>query len=132
MLQANDAGAGGVLIVDDNPAFLAQVRDFLLRSRLVTPVDTAASGQEALARLAGRPYRLVVTDLFMPGIDGVELARRVRALPNPPEVALVSLFETADFRDAALEAGATAFLSKRRLADDLLDLVRRMFRGEGP
>jgi adenylate cyclase len=105
-------GEGTVLVVDDN----AMNRDLLLRQLARTGyiVDTASDGLEALERLANRSYDVVLLDVIMPGLDGVETLRRIRAngrLDDVPVLMLSSLDEV-DSAIRCIEIGAEEYLSK--------------------
>jgi adenylate cyclase len=105
-------GEGNVLVVDDN----AMNRDLLLRqlARSGYIVDTACDGLEALERLAGRSYDVVLLDVLMPRLDGIETLRRIRAderLQDVPVLMLSSLDEV-DSAIRCIELGAEEYLSK--------------------
>jgi signal transduction histidine kinase/ActR/RegA family two-component response regulator len=91
-------------------------------------VEVASSGAEALALVQARPYDLVLMDLVMPGMGGIEAARRIRALPPPAgAVPIVALTATtsADDRARCLEAGMLDVLGKPVQPADLLATVAR-------
>ncbi|QGZ42195.1 PAS domain S-box-containing protein [Pseudoduganella flava] len=117
-----------VLLVDDNPVALdvlaAAVRALPLR------VGTAGSGQAALADVraadaAGDPYALVLTDWQMPGLDGIELARRIAAEPlrRRPGMVLVTAFGNEDVQREADEAGFIGYLFKPIAQSALVDTL---------
>ncbi len=109
-LRALPAGTR-ILLVDDNTESSAVVAALLAHVGLDS--DHAADGQEALEALERRDYSLVLMDVLMPRMDGLEATRRLRARPGPrlPVVALTaSAFE--DKRRACLAAGMDAFLAK--------------------
>jgi class 3 adenylate cyclase len=92
-------------------------------------VDRAFSGEQALAQVAERPPDLVVSDILMPGMDGFELVRRLRAAPATallPVVLITSLEESE--RVKGLEAGADDFLSKPINWQELFARVRSLLR----
>ena len=95
-------------------------------------VDTAVDGVDGAARLTGQPYDLIVTDIEMPGMDGLELTRTVRATPGwqaVPVVVMTSRDSEAD-RRAGMDAGADAYLHKSDFsASDLLGTVARLLGG---
>jgi signal transduction histidine kinase/DNA-binding NarL/FixJ family response regulator len=115
-----------ILLVEDVPANHL-ITGTLLR-REGHRVDVAESGLEAVQKAATTPYDLVLMDLAMPGIDGVEAARRIRALPPPaglvPIVALTANTGQVD-RERCMEAGMNAILGKPVQPDDLLGAVGR-------
>ncbi|MBI2055729.1 MAG: response regulator, partial [Candidatus Sungbacteria bacterium] len=90
-------------------------------------VVEAGSGEEALALFAaaadqGRPFEAVLTDNQMPGIDGIELTRRVKALRSTTMVGMIS--GDHGLRDAAMQAGASGFLSKPLEVEALRAMVK--------
>ncbi len=90
---------------------------------------TAGSAEEALAALAGTPCDLVVTDLALPGMDGVGLVRQLRAeRPDLPALVL-SAHEDEVFVRRAEQAGARGYLSKRTAACTLIPTIRRVLDG---
>jgi DNA-binding NarL/FixJ family response regulator len=115
-----------VLLVDDSLPFLHSTARILAGESCVCIVGQFLSGQEALEEIASRDCDLVLVDFAMPGMNGLEVARRIKALPTPPRVVLLSLHDADGYREAAL--GCTdAFLQKVHAASQLLPLIRSMF-----
>jgi PAS domain S-box-containing protein len=126
-----------VLLVDDNPVAL----DVLAEAMRALPlrVDTASSGHAALADVvaadaAGDPYGLVLTDWQMPGMDGIELARRAaaQALRRPPGMVLVTAFGNEDVQRDADEAGFIGYLFKPIGQSALVDTLVALFAPASP
>jgi DNA-binding NarL/FixJ family response regulator len=127
-----------LVVVDDEPDYREIVR-FLLLSLLdvVTVVGEAADGEEALAVVLRERPDIVITDLVMPRLDGVELTRRIRQELPPPTIILMSSFTEDAYRLMASDSGADAFVQKGVIYDALLpairDLIgRRLSGGSGP
>ena len=101
-----------ILVVDDNEANLKLVRYVLLREGY--DVRAATSAEDALAVLATFHPRLILMDVQMPGMDGLELTRRLKADPATREIAVVALTAYAMKKDEerALEAGCSGYLAK--------------------
>ncbi|WP_448566865.1 response regulator transcription factor [Thermus sp.] len=116
-----------ILLVEDEPLVAHMVRRILERAG--HQVDWAPSGQAALERL-GEGYELVVCDLVMPGVSGLEVIRQVRARGKTPVLAL-SASVSAKSQEEALAAGAQAFMGKPFEGQALLAQVDRLLRGEG-
>ena len=83
-----------VLIADDEPKLGTLLAEALELDGHQTV--RVASGDEALARLRAQVFDVVVTDLRMPGVDGLEVLRAARAIPSPPEVVLMTAHATAE------------------------------------
>jgi DNA-binding response OmpR family regulator len=98
-----------VLVVDDDPKILALVRTYLERERY--PVATAADGPSALAAIEHLAPRLIVLDLMIPEIDGLEVIRRVRELGDVPILVLSARGSVGD-RIVGLTEGADDYLPK--------------------
>ena len=90
-------------------------------------VSTAASGETGLALASSGAFDLVVLDLSMEGLNGLEVARRLGTLPQPPKIVMVTLYDDPDFRFAAASLGVSAFMAKPALAGQIEPLLERMF-----
>ncbi len=116
-----------VLVVDDSPVVREMLRKVFEEGGCL--VGTAGSGRDALARMEEDAWDCVVTDIEMPGMDGLELVRRLRGDPRWRHLPVV-VVSTADLREqrlAGLEAGADVYLAKQSLdTDELLDTVLRL------
>jgi len=120
-----------VLLVDDSHVTREMIRRLLEDGGFA--VDAAAGADEALSALGEREFDCMVTDIEMPGMDGLELTRHLRETTQFAHlpIVVVSTRERAEDRLAGLEAGADAYLTKQGLdARELVALVRRV--GGGP
>ncbi|MCA9709089.1 MAG: sigma-54-dependent Fis family transcriptional regulator [Myxococcales bacterium] len=112
-----------ILVVDDEPS----MREFLticLR-RAGYQAEAVEGGAQALTRLDAAPFDLVITDLTMPGLDGMELLRRVVARPEPPLVIMITAFATTDTAVEAMKLGAYDYLTKPFKVDEIQVVVQR-------
>lgn len=117
-----------VLVVDDEPQITRVLRTVL--SSQGYQVRTAAEGEAALASFNEWRPELVITDLYMPHMDGVELCRRIRAMSTVPIIVLsVKGEETAKVE--ALDSGADDYVTKPFGIDELLARVRAALRRSG-
>jgi DNA-binding NarL/FixJ family response regulator len=94
-------------------------------------VIEAPSGEPLLQALETEPVDLVVSDIRMPGIDGIELCRRLREREQAPPVLLLTTFDDSELMLAAVEAGAQGFALKDISPEDLEELITAIVRGEG-
>src|SRR5262245_11184214 len=121
---AKNGGSGRVLLVDDEPALLEMLSQALEEAGFV--VQTAKDGKEALERLGGTDTDVVVADVEMPGMDGYELCRRVRAGGHADVPFLFcSGRGEPDQRLEGLEAGADDYLVKPAAIDELVLKLQR-------
>ena len=115
-----------VLLVDDNPTFLRIVGRYLQVEDDVTVVGTAEGGDEALALVHSLKPDIVLTDLAMPKVSGMETILRMRAAWPKMGIIALTLLDTAGYRQAALTAGADDFVAKDALNTDLMPTIRRV------
>ena len=116
-----------ILVVDDEPA----VRDSLRRALELEgyDVELAADGETALARLEAASHPdAVVLDILMPGIDGLEVCRRMRAAGDEVPVLMLTARAEVDSRVAGLDAGADDYLPKPFALAELLARLRALLR----
>jgi DNA-binding NtrC family response regulator len=113
-----------VLVVDDDETVRASLRDALATAHI--RVSVAASGQEALDSMALDPVDLVLTDVRMPGVDGLELLRRVQSGAAGADVILMSAYDDATASIVAAREGARATLAKPLDLRDLRTLINRL------
>ncbi|MET8148648.1 response regulator transcription factor [Actinoplanes sp. NPDC049668] len=119
-----------ILVVDDDPTVSDVVRRYLEQDGC--RVRLASDGSDALAAVAEEVPDLVVLDLMMPGIDGLEVCRRLRgSLPDLPVVMLTALGEEAD-RVAGLEVGADDYVTKPFSPRELVLRIRSVLRRAAP
>jgi DNA-binding response OmpR family regulator len=111
-----------VLVVDDEADFLATYERLLRRQGLrVVVATTRAAG---VAAMASEHPDLVISDLRLPDGSGLDVVRAARGVLDPPWVIVVTGYPSAEARQAALAAGATAFLAKPFAAAGLLAAIR--------
>jgi DNA-binding NarL/FixJ family response regulator len=125
----------GVLVVDDHEVVRRGLLVFLDSEPDIDVVGEAAGGAEALDLLAsmeseGRRPDVIVMDLQMAPMDGIESTRQVRALYKDIEVVALTSFAEEERVQAALEAGASGYVLKDSDADDVAAAVRAAHRGE--
>ena len=107
-----------VLVVDDQEPFRSAMRAVVEETEGFVVAGSAATGEEAIARSAELRPDLVLMDVNLPGIDGIEATRRLTAEPGGPEVVLLSTYDEDRFDLAG--CGATAYVAKAALGPDRL------------
>lgn len=119
-----------VLLVDDHALVRAGIRSLLEKLSGVEVVAEAGSGHEALELLASSRATMVVTDLAMPGLNGLELTRRITREFPQVRVLVLSMHQTEPYVLQALRAGAAGYLLKDAATVELELAVRAVVRGE--
>ena len=115
-----------VLLVDDNPTFLRVATRFLQAHESVNVVGTANGGREALAKAQDLRPQVILLDLAMPDMPGLQAIPRLRELSPQTSIIALTLLDTSGYRQAALSAGADDFVPKAALNTDLLPAIQRV------
>lgn len=110
-----------ILLADDHPALLAETARLLAQDHNV--VGTVADGLELLAAVKRLDPDLIVLDISMPGLDGLETARRLKQSGCRSKLVFLTVWEDADFAREAMALGADGYVVKSRLASDLIPAI---------
>jgi DNA-binding response OmpR family regulator len=124
------ASQSKILLVDDETAITTNLAPFLERAGFT--VEVAGDGQEALRRIADFAPNLVVLDILMPGLDGREVCRRLRAAGDWTPVILLTQVGESTERAMALEEGADDYLNKPFDPHELVARIRAVLRRARP
>jgi DNA-binding response OmpR family regulator len=112
-----------ILIVDDEPGICHVLKSVLLDEGYY--VDTAMSAKEALSKLAVAPFDLAIVDLYLPGVNGLQLAEAIRFLDPQTPVVLMTAYGTTAFEVMASHPAITAYVHKPFELDAMLAVIRR-------
>ncbi len=124
MVTDQDGGVVRVVVVDDEPLVRTGLRAVLASSEEVAVVGEAGDGDAAVAVVRQTAPDVVLLDVRMPRVDGIEATRRLRALREPPAVVLLTAFDLDRHVVDGLAAGAAGFLLKDAPEGQLLAAVR--------
>jgi DNA-binding NarL/FixJ family response regulator len=119
-----------VLIVDDDPLVRSGLTMMLDGTDGITVVGEAGDGDQVPAALDAHPTDLVLMDIRMPRCNGITATARTRARTNPPEVIVLTTFDTDENVVNALRAGASGFLLKDAPPAQIVDAVRKVAAGD--
>jgi DNA-binding NarL/FixJ family response regulator len=114
------SGSVRVLAVDDQRPFRVAAAAVLRRTPGFELVGEASSGEEAVAQVGALGPDLVLMDISMPGMGGIEAARVITAAEAAPVVLLCSTYQREDLPPAAADCGAAGYVHKEELSADLL------------
>jgi CheY-like chemotaxis protein len=113
-----------ILIVDDEKNIRLTLSQAL--EILGAEIDTAANGEEALTKLKGREFGLILLDIRMPGMDGMEVLRQVREIRPDIRVIMITAYGTIESAVEAMKLGAVDFLQKPFDPEEIRGLVSRV------
>jgi two-component system, NarL family, response regulator LiaR len=119
-----------VCLVDDHAVVRQGVRAFLAAQADMVVVGEAGSGPEALALITEQVPDVVLLDLVMPGMDGVELARHFKHISPQTHIVVLTSFLEDEHIFPAIRAGALSYLLKDAGAEEIAEAVRKAARGE--
>lgn len=127
MISPQPSKTFSVLVVDDEPSLRKVIRASLAASGFA--VEEAGTGKDAVAAIRQRPFDIVLLDVNMPGISGVEACRQIRALAPRAGIVMVTVRDAEEDKVRALEAGADDYVTKpfrfRELVARLGAVLRR-------
>lgn len=125
-----DSSPVTVLIVDDHEVVRRGIRAFLDTVSDILVVGEAASGEEAITLSDEYVPDVILMDLILPGMDGVEATRQIKALSPHTQVVVLTSYDQDEYIFPALQAGATSYTLKDMKMDNLADAIRKAAHGE--
>ena len=129
--EPEDAGIR-VLIVDDHPLVRRGLTSLLGGAPDIDVIGSASDGEEAVARVVEERPDVVLMDVSMPGISGMEAARRVLAAAPDTRVVMLTSFSQRDVVVESFDAGAVGYLLKDAEPQELINGIRAAARGDAP
>lgn len=113
-----------ILVIEDDEEMRSLLKDFFLEEGFET--DSVSNGSEAFRKLVKESFVLVITDIRMPGLTGLDILPGIRKLQPEVPIIVITAFGSEEFRQRALERGATAYLEKPIQFNKLRSLVCEM------
>lgn len=119
-----------VLIVDDHALVRSGIQKLLAEAKGIKVVGDAESGEEALRFIRETTVDVVLLDIKMPGIGGLETIRRMLRLRPHLRIITVTAFREEPFPSRSLQAGAAGYLTKESTVDEMVDAINKVFSGQ--
>ena len=112
-----------ILVVEDHPATLAGLLELLEAAFPACALVAAQEAEQALCLCASAAPHIVIMDIALPGMSGIEATRRIKAAFPGTQVVMHSSYDMRVYRDGASAAGASAFVRKSRVSSELVPVV---------
>jgi DNA-binding NarL/FixJ family response regulator len=116
-----------VVLADDHSEVIAKIRGILGDEFEI--VEAAENGHQAVSAVLALDPDVLVTDISMPLLNGLQAARRIQNANSRVKIIFVTIHEDRDFIAAAFSAGATGYVTKRRLSTDLVFAIQEALKG---
>lgn len=118
-----------VILADDHAILLDGLRYLLEAAGDIEVISTAANGQEAVEQAKLHCPDVVLMDISMPIMNGIEATKKICAICKDTKVAILSMHHTTEYRQRALEAGAAGYLMKDSAGTELVAAIRALHEG---
>lgn len=112
------------LIVDDDGSFRRRVKGLLASERDIEVIGEAGDGQEAILKARELEPDLVLMDVRMPGMNGVNATRQLKNEMPELKVLILTIFDLQEYREAAIASGASGYVIKKSLIEELMPAIR--------
>ena len=118
-----------MLVADDHPVVLKGIKDIISATHDITVADEARDGLDAVEKVRKNHYDVVLLDISMPGVDGLEALGEMQRLKPDLPVLILSIYPEEQFAVRAIKTGASGYLTKQSAPDELITAIRRVYRG---
>lgn len=118
-----------ILIVDDHEVTRRGLRDILRDVLEHAEISEAADGTQAVAKVASQHWDLILLDILMPGVNVIDVIRRIRAQDQAVPVLIVTAASESEYVIQTMKAGANGLIHKHRASDELIDAIKQVAAG---
>ena len=119
-----------ILIVDDHAVVRAGIKQIVAETSDIVVVDEASQGNEALEKVWKKDYDVVILDITMPGKSGLEVLKEIKQDKPHLPVLILSMHPEEQYAIRTIKAGASGYLTKESIPDELLTAIRRVALGK--
>jgi len=118
-----------VLIVDDHPVVRRGIRQILEDDPMINLIDEASDGKELLTRMMNQIYDIILLDITLPGRSGLDLIGQIKKIQPSTAVLILSMHSEEMYAIKALRAGASGYISKSSIPDELMKALNKVLKG---
>jgi two-component system invasion response regulator UvrY len=118
-----------VLIADDHAIFREGLRQILEDAADLQVIDEASRGQEVLDKIEKNDYDLILLDIAMPGLSGLETLKLIKGRKPKMKVLILSMYPEEQYAVRAIKAGASGYITKAGASEELLGAIRKVLSG---
>jgi DNA-binding NarL/FixJ family response regulator len=119
-----------ILIADDHPIVRQGLKHILEAGGNVRSIEEAENGAQVLSMIRKTPFDVVLLDISMPGINGLETLEEIKKIKASLPVLILSMYPEEEYAVRALKAGAAGYLTKKSVPEELTRAVKKLVRGE--
>lgn len=116
-----------VLIADNNAKFIQTVKSFLANEQDIEIVGNARNGKEAISKAKELKPDIILMDVRMPEMNGFKSTSYIKQIMPEVKVIILTIYDIDEYRDAATNSGAVAFVLKKFMRDNLIQTIREAF-----
>lgn len=118
-----------ILVADDHKMFRKGLKQVLEYDREIAVTGEASSGYEVLDQVGKNDYDVLLLDIAMPGLNGLDTLKQLRSLRPKLRVIVVSMYPEQQYAARAIKAGASGYLTKESDTEELIGAIKKVFRG---
>ena len=115
-----------VLIVDDNAKFIKSVKNVLSYEQDIEVIGRAKDGREALSMAQALQPEIILMDVRMPGMGGIEATQRINRIMPKTKIIILTLYDMDEYRDAATKVGAAGYVLKKYMRKQLIPKIKEI------
>ncbi len=115
-----------ILIVEDHDALRNSLKDWLGTVFQDINLLSAKSGEDAMAKAFKQPPNIVLMDVLLPGLNGIEVTKRIKNVVPDAKVVMLSIYEDFAYQADAVATGACAYVPKRKMGTELIPVITKL------